>query len=355
MMKIRNRDDLPAGTRPPAAKECSARTGIRGLLLAALLAALILCAAPTASAGDAINVVTTIPDLADMAREIGRDLVSVKSITRGTEDMHMVPMKPSYLLMLNKADVLLEMGLDMEHAWLPDLLYNCRNDRIQPGAPGFVNCSDRIDPIEVPDTPNRIDGDMHPEGNPHFNTDPHNGRRTAVTVCDGLCRAHPEHAAAFRSNLDDYLKRFDRKLREWEVLARPLAGVKIVSYHKSWGYFAQTYGLDVVGEIELAPGVAPTPAHLAKLVRLIESEKVALIIKEHYYSDRYPRFLEEKTGVAVVTLPNMSGGSPQTAKYFDFIEHNIKTVLSALGKPVLSRQEIEKELEKMDAASGGGA
>jgi len=325
-------------------------------LLAVLLAALALTAAPAASAGgDTINVVTTIPDLADMAREIGRELVSVKSITMGTEDMHRIPMKPSYLLMLNKADVLLEMGLDMEHAWLPDLLYNCRNDRIQPGAPGFVNCSDRIDPIEVPDVPNRIYGDMHPEGNPHFNTDPHNGRRTAVTVCEGLCRAHPEHTEAFCRNRDDYLKRFDRKIVEWEVLARPLRGVKIVSYHKSWGYFAQTYGLDVVGEIELAPGVAPTPAHLVKLVRLIKSEGVALVIKEQYYSDRYPRFLNEKTGVEFVTLPNMSGGSAETEKYFDFIEHNIKTVLKALGKPVLSPQEIERELQKEETAGNGGS
>lgn len=315
-----------------------------------LLLASLLIAGAAASAADKVKVVTTIPDLADMARRIGGDLLEVKSLTKGTEDMHRIPMKPSYLLLLNKADVLLEMGLDMEHAWLPDLLYNCRNDRIQPGAPGFVNCSARVKPLEKPGSVTRADGNVHPEGNPHFNTDPANGRLTAVTICDGLCRACPEHAGTFRANLKVYLERFDRKLKEWEILARPLKGIKVVTYHRSWSYFVKRFGLEVVGEIEPQPGIAPTPRHLAKLVRRIKSEKAALIIKEQYFSKRYPDFLKSKTGIRVVTLPNMSGGRPEVEGYFKFIEHNIRKLLEACGKPVLSPEKIAAELEQNDGA-----
>ena len=322
---------------------------IRKLMPLIVLLNLCVAASPVAvgtpnPAADTIKVVTTIPDLADMVRAIGRDLVEVKSIAKGSEDMHSIPMKPSYLLLLNKADMLFEVGFDMEHAWLPDLLYNCRNEKIQPGAPGFVNCSARIEPVEVPGEPDRAEGDVHPEGNPHYNTDPASGRLTARTICDGLCGAYPDHASEFEANLMNFLVRFDRKLAEWEILARPLKGVKTITYHRSWSYFAARFGLDVRGEIEPKPGIAPTARHKAKLLRRIRDEKIELVIKEHYYSNKYPSFLEEKTGIKVVTLPNMSGGSPETEGYFNFIEHNIKSILRVLGKRVLTPEEIEKKL-----------
>ncbi len=315
------------------------------IVLIVLLAALGF-AGPTAAAADKIKVVTTIPDLADMVREIGRDLVEVKSIAKGSEDMHSIPMKPSYLLLLNKADMLFEVGFDMEHAWLPDLLYNCRNEKIQPGAPGFVNCSARITPMEVPDEANRADGDTHPEGNPHYNLDPRRGRLMAVTICDGLRRAYPASAKAFEANLTDYLARFDRKLAEWEILARPLKGVKVITYHRSWTYFAARFGLDVRAEIEPKPGIAPTARHVARLIGQIREEKIELVIKELYYSNKYPEFLREKTGIKVINLPNMSGGRPETEGYFNFVEHNIRAILRTLGKPIPTREEIEKELQK---------
>ena len=317
-----------------------------GFLLALLVLATLLPAGTAARLDERIKVVTTIPDLADMVKQIGGDFVEAKSIARGSEDMHAIPMKPSFLLLLNRADMLFEVGLDMEHSWLPDLLYNCRNERIQPGAPGFVNCSAQIRPLEKPDHADRGEGEIHPEGNPHYNTDPRRGRLMALTVCNGLCRAYPDKEPLFRRNLEAYLTLFDRKLKEWEILARPLKGVKVITYHRSWSYFAESFGLEVVGEIEPKPGIAPTPGHLVKLIRLIRAEKVPLIIKEQYYSKKYPDFLREKTGIAVATLPNMSGGRPEVTGYFNFIEHNIRTLLKALGKPALSPEEIEKELKK---------
>jgi ABC-type Zn uptake system ZnuABC Zn-binding protein ZnuA len=128
-----------------------------------------------------------------------------------------------------------------------------------------------------------------------------------------------------------------------------LKGTKVITYHRSWSYFVQRYGMEVAGEIEPKPGIAPTPGHLAKLVRLIEEQNVPIIIKEHYFSNRYPKFLSDKTGIKVLTLPNMSGGSPDVEGYFNFIDHNIKALLRALGKPVLSQEAIEKELQKAGA------
>jgi ABC-type Zn uptake system ZnuABC Zn-binding protein ZnuA len=290
---------------------------------------------PVLGEEERINVITTIPDLADMARNIGGDLVKVRSLTKGTEDLHLIPMKPSYLLILNKADMLIEMGLDAEHAWLPGLLYNCRNERIQPGAPGFINCSAGIRILEKFDDPDRSEGEIHPEGNPHYNVDPGNAPGMARTICAGLCRAYPQHASTFKGNLEAYLKILDAKLEEWRELAAPLKGVRIVTYHRSWSYFVKRFDMVVVGEIEPKPGIAPTAGHLARLIGKIRSEGAELIIKEPYYSNKYPELLEDKTGIPYVNLPNMSGGTTETKTYIDFIAHNIRTMLQALKKKSL--------------------
>ena len=305
---------------------------LRRPILSAVAALALAFPGAIAGAGEKIFVVTTIPDLADMAAAVGGDRVRVKSITRGTEDMHRIPMKPSYLILLNKADVLIEVGLSNEHAWLPALLYNCRNERIQPGSPGFINCSAGIRPLEKYADPSRREGEIHPEGNPHYNLDPENGIRMAETICVGLCRAYPDYAETFRANLKAYVNRLRAKIEEWKILARPLAGVKVVTYHRSWSYFVRRFGMQVVGEIEVKPGIAPTAAHLAKLIRKMKQEGARLIIKEPYYGDRVPKLLKDKTGVPYITLPNMSGGSPETATYIKLIDHNIRAILKALGK-----------------------
>ncbi len=307
-----------------------------------------LCAfyilSPIADCADEIFVVTTVPDLADMAGEVGGELVRVKSIAGGNEDMHSIPMKPSYLIMLNRADVLIEVGLDNEHAWLPDLLYNCRNDEIQPGAAGFINCSAGIEPLEKHSNPDRMEGMVHPEGNPHYNLDPGNAPQMVRTICEGLCRAYPGHANVFKKNRDAYIELLESRMREWEVLAQPLEGVKVVTYHRSWSYFVERFGIEVVGEIEPKPGIPPSARHLVRLIRSIEKEGAELVIREPYFTDRYPRLLEEKTGITCLTLPNMSGGTKETSTYIRLIDHNIKAMLKALGKPVATAKEISRAL-----------
>jgi zinc/manganese transport system substrate-binding protein len=202
-----------------------------------------------------------------------------------------------------------------------------------------VNCSARIQVLEAQKNPDRSEGDAHPEGNPHYNVDPANGRLMAATVCNGLCRAYPQHAERFKANLKTYVDLLEKKMKEWEEMAKSLKGVKVVTYHRSWSYFVKHFGMEVVGEIEPKPGIAPTAGHLAKLIRKIQKEGADLVIKEPYYSNRYPELLKEKTGIPFVNLPNMSGGREETATYIQFIEYNLKTVLKALGKPVPAIQE----------------
>ena len=302
--------------------------------IAILLAAITTVTAAPAAAGDEIRVVTTIPDLAFLAKAVGGDLITVKSVTRGNEDMHRVPMKPSLLLLLNRADLLVEMGLDNEHAWLPELLRTCRNDAIQPEAPGFVNCSSGIERMDVYERTGRDQGMIHPEGNPHYNLDPGNAGIIAGNICEGLCRIRPNDAKTFRKNLTLFEKRLAKRLARWEEMAKPLRGLKVVTYHRSWCYFARRFGIEVVGHIEPKPGIAPSAGHLARLIRTMKDEKVRLVIKETYFSDRYPRLLEEKTGVPFVSLPNMSGGSEATADYFKLFDHNLTALLEAVGRPV---------------------
>jgi ABC-type Zn uptake system ZnuABC Zn-binding protein ZnuA len=319
------------------------------------IAVLILCAVlfivPLSSGSeDPLSVVTTIPDLADMAQAVGGDRVKVKSITKGREDMHMIPMKPSYLLILNRADVLIEMGLDAEHAWLPELLYNCRNDAIQPGKPGFINCSAGIPVLERYVDPSRAEGEIHPDGKPHHNLDPENGLIMVRTICTGLCRVRPQDAPVFKANLKAYTDRLEARIRAWKKLAEPLRGVKVVTYHRSWSYFTKRFGLEVIGEVEPKPGIAPTAGHLARLIRSMKDQDARLVIKETYYSDKYPKLIQEKTGVPFLSLPNMSGGTEATATYIDLIDHNLKALLKALGEPVSPdpRPAQEEEGENRD-------
>jgi zinc/manganese transport system substrate-binding protein len=282
-------------------------------------------------AAQQIRVITTIPDLADITKQIGKELVSVESLTRGVEFMHAVPVKPSFVPKLNRADVLVAMGLDLESSWLPALLEPASNAKILPGQPGHIDCSVGVAVIDVPKSLDRSEGDVHPKGNPHYNLDPHNGRVIARNIADGLARSYPQHKAAFEKNLAAYNAELDKAIARWQSLAAPLKGTKFISYHSDWGYFANRYGLQQVGSIEAKPGIEPTPNHLIGLAQRMQQEKVSLIIYGPQ-SDRYPRQLAGQTGAGVVRLQTTGGGSAETDSYIKFLEYNLKTLLAALKK-----------------------
>ncbi|NIO11232.1 MAG: zinc ABC transporter solute-binding protein [Deltaproteobacteria bacterium] len=277
-----------------------------------------------------IRVVTTIPDLADMTKQIGKDLVRVESLAKGVENPHGVPMKPSFVPKLNRANLLVVMGLEYEFSWLPGLLEVASNRQILLGQPGYVDTSVGVTPIDVPTTFDRAEGDVHPSGNPHYNLDPVYGKLIARNIANGLVKNFPQHKKVFEKNLARYTGELDRWIDRWQQLAKPLKGVKYVSYHKSWGYFADRFGLAGVGTIELKPGIAPTPAHLVRLVRMMKEERVPLILFGPQ-SKRLPRRLASETGAKFLHLPIMAGSRSGVETYIKMIDYNVRSLVETMS------------------------
>jgi zinc/manganese transport system substrate-binding protein len=298
-----------------------------------ILFSLLLVAAclPGRAAADEekLKVVTTIPDLADMARNIGGERLDIHTLATGVEDIHAVPMKPSFAVLLNRADVLILIGLEMEHAFLPGLLEAARNPKIMRDTPGYIDTSVGITPLEVPQRIDRALGDQHPMGNPHVNLDPVRGKQIARAIADGLSRNDPDHAATYKANLDAYLAKLDEAIARWEKEAAPLKGKKLVSYHPDMLYFAERFGMEAVGIIELRAGVDPTPAHVAELEATMRQQKVDFVVRELQYPAGLAESVAQATGATLVELPVMTGGVPQAPDYIAFIDYNLQTMLHA--------------------------
>lgn len=284
----------------------------------------------TASA-QRIRVITTVPDLADMTKQIGKELVEVESLTRGVEFMHAVPVKPSFVPRLNRTEVLVVMGLDLESSWLPALLEVASNPKILPAQIGHIDCSVGVNAMEMPKTLDRAEGDVHPRGNPHYNLDPLNGRIIARNIAGGLARNFPQHKAAFERNLNEYVAELNQAIARWEAMAAPLKDVRIVAYHRDWSYFANRFGMQIIGSIETKPGIEPTPNHLVSLAQKMQQEKAQIIIYGPQ-SDRFPRQLAQQTGATVVRLQSTAGALPDTDTYIKFIDYNLRSLLGALKK-----------------------
>lgn len=279
----------------------------------------------------AIRVITTVPDLADMTKQIGKELVEVESLTKGVEYMHAVPVKPSFVPKLNRADLLILIGLDLEITWLPALLEVASNSKILPGQSGYVDSSVGVSVLEASRLLDRSEGDVHPKGNPHYNLDPVNGKIMAQNIAAALSRNFPQHRRVFESNLKNYIGELDRWIARWEEQASPLRGAKIVTYHLEWSYFAKRFGLEWLGTIESKPGIEPTPNHLIALAEKMKQEKAQLIIYGAQ-SDRFPRQLASQTGAKVLRLQTIAGARPETDTYIKFIDHNVRNLLAALKK-----------------------
>jgi len=300
------------------------RSRFCGLILAAAF-----LASDAAHAEEKIYIVTSLPDLADIAARIGGDLVTVESLAKGIEDPHGVPIKPSFVPKLNRAQVLIVMGLEYEHSWIPALVTESRNSKIVKGNSGYIDVSLKVTPKEVPTDLSRAKGELHPAGNPHFNLDPEGGRLIAQTIAEGLTLNFPQHRATFEANLKVFLAQLNAKIRDWEILARPLHGVKFISYHQDFTYFADRFGMDYVGTIELKPGIEPTASHLVELMQNMKTVGAKIVLREPHFSEKVPNQIAAQVGGLVVKLPIMVGGSPEVKTYFDLIEYNIRELLKA--------------------------
>jgi ABC-type Zn uptake system ZnuABC Zn-binding protein ZnuA len=292
---------------------------------------LALFTRPTASAAKTY-VVTTTPDLAAIARDVGGDKMEAESLAVGTQDPHFADPKPSFILKLNRADLYVKRGLELEIGWAPVLENGARNAKILLDGPGYVDASVGITPLEVPGgTVSRAMGDVHPYGNPHYQLDPANAKIIARNIVSGLTRVDPADQVYFEQRLAEFDKRVDEKLAGWLQLMAPYRGTKVVTYHKSWDYFAERFGLDIIGTMEPKPGVPPSPAHLAQLITLMQAQHCKLVIKEPFYPENLTRVVAEKTGATVLTLPESPGGASGTDDYFSFIDYNVKQVAAALA------------------------
>jgi len=295
-----------------------------------LLLAVLTMALPAHAAK--IQVVASLTDLADLARNVGADLVDVHSLATGVEDTHGVPMKPSFVPLLNRADLIVLVGFDCEHAFLPALLEASKNPRIQYGKSGYVDCSKDIAPVDVPKSTDHSEGDVHPYGNPHYMLDPVLAKTAVQNIYKSLVAFAPQHEADFTRNRDAYIAKLDAKIAEWEKEAVPLKGVAFVSYHEHWPYFAERFGMKYFGTIELRPGIDPTARHIEDLISSMKAQHVPIVVREPQFPEKVPRLIAEQTGATLVKLPIMPGGVTGTGTYIEMMDYIIKTMVAAVKK-----------------------
>jgi zinc/manganese transport system substrate-binding protein len=306
------------------------QTRIAALAAAFALFAALVIPAPSSAAGP-LQVMTATSDIAALAQEIGGDKVTVESIARGYQDPHFVEAKPSFLLKLRKTDLLMVVGLELEIGWLPPLITQSTNPKIQVGGPGYFDASRFAQILEMPTGQvTRAEGDVHPLGNPHYWLDPQNGLRIAKGIQDKLSQMRPSDAAYFAqrySAFEQHLKQADQK---WLAEMKPYAGRKIVTYHRSWPNFAKHFNLNVIGYVEPRPGIPPSPQHTVELIKQMKSDNVKIIAVEPYFDLKTPNAIARETGGQVVVLIPSVGGEKEITDYFKLFDYDIAKLKQAL-------------------------
>ena len=276
----------------------------------AALAAVTLAGTASIAEGK-VRVVASSTNLASIAEFVGGSHVEVTSIARGRADPHFVEVLPSYMIKVKRARLYLKVGLDLDR-WADHIIDGSRNSKLL-----IVDCSRGIIPLNVPT--GRVDasmGDVHPGGNPHYWLDPRNGEIMAETIFDALSRVDADHLDDYRAGLDRFRSMLAAKEQEWSLLADPLRGLEIVTYHDTWPYFSRAFGIEVVGFVEPKPGIEPSPSHTAQIVELIKSRNIRIIGMEPYYSTRTPESIARSTGARIVPLPPSVGGAEGADDYF---------------------------------------
>lgn len=280
-----------------------------------------------------LRVCATVPDLGDLAREIGGDEVVVTVFARGPEDPHFVDARPGLVKALSQADLYLEIGLELEIGYAPVLLQGARNPRVLPGAPGHFTAADGVEKLDVPTAPvDRSMGDVHPGGSPHFLLDPMIGREVADRLCAKLVELRPDRASYFEQRRDDFHRRLDERMAGWRARLAPFAGAAFVADHNLWSYFAKRFGLECFGLLEPKPGLAPTTRHLADVVRRMNDRDVRVLVSSPYFDPRHARFVAERTGATVVKLAHQVGALPGTATYLDLVDFNVQSLAEGLKR-----------------------
>jgi len=281
----------------------------------------------------AVRVVASIPTLGSFAKEVGGDRVEVVSLGKGYQDPHFVEPKPSLMVQLNKADLLVYVGLDLEIGWLPPLVLGSRNPKIQNGELGSLDCSKSIPVVDVPATKvDRSMGDIHPQGNPHYWIPPANAKILAKEIATRLGQIDPEGAATYQKRLADFQSRVDEAEKSWQPLIAKVRGQKVATYHKSWTYVSAWLGLTEVGYLEPKPGIPPDPQHLLNLIQTMRAEKAKLLLVEDFYNRNTAQLVATKAGAKMLTLPTDVGATPEIKDWFGLVKAILTQTAGATEK-----------------------
>ncbi len=291
--------------------------------------AALLAAAPALAT---VQVVTSLQDFASIADSIGGKRVQTFALARGYQDPHFVEPKPSFVLKLSRADLLIVAGLELEIGYLPPLIDQSRNDRIRPGAPGYLDASIGCDILEKPTgTVTRAMGDVHPFGNPHFWLDPENGRVIARAITERLSKIDPAGAPEYKANLASFEAKLAEGEKRWDAELGPYAGTEVVTYHNSWPNFLKRFKLVAAGYVEPKPGIPPSPSHTVELINMMIEKKIPIILMEPYFDQKTPKAVADKTGATLLTFIPSVGGVPEAKDYVSLFDYDVKLLAGALA------------------------
>jgi zinc/manganese transport system substrate-binding protein len=279
----------------------------------------------------ALKVITTTSDLASLAGEVGGDKITVESLAKGYQDPHFVEAKPSFILKLHGADLLIAVGRELEIGWLPPLITQARNAKVQPGGAGYLDASLTARILDIPTGQiTRAMGDVHPSGNPHYWLDPENGKRIAKAIAAKLSAMDSANAAYYKQREEDFDRRLDAADKRWQAEMAPYRGVKVVTYHRSWPNFADHFGLDAIGYVEPKPGIPPSPQHTIDLMKAMRDQNVRIIIVEPYFDAKTPNSIARETGAKVLVMPPSVGGIPEASDYIKLFDTDIRMLVDAI-------------------------
>ncbi len=281
-----------------------------------------------------INVVATTQDIASIVKEVGGPLVKVNVIAKGYQDPHVIEAKPSFMLKVNRADLLVYQGLELEVGWLPMLIQGGRNKNVLPGRSGHLDVSSVITPMEIPvGEVDRSMGDVHPLGNPHYHLDPGNGLLMADIISDRLTQLDPANASAYKTNLENFSKRLKDKIMAWKTRMEKFQGMKVITYHASWSYLLRFLSIESAGTIENRPGIPASGRHLSELATIMKQTNIKIILQANYFEKEYSNLLAGKTNGEVVVLPVSVGGVEDAGDYialFDILINKLENTFSKI-------------------------
>jgi zinc/manganese transport system substrate-binding protein len=300
---------------------------MKSILKFLIASSLSIAALPAAAA---LNVFVCEPEWGALTQELAGDKASVYSATTALQDVHRVEARPSLIARARSADMLICSGSELEVGWLPLLLTQSGNAKIQPGSAGYLEASQFVPKLEIPKVVDRALGDVHPSGNPHIHLDPRNIARVADALAERLVQLDPADADAFKARANSFRERWRAAMSRWEKEAARLKGVPVVVYHKDMSYFINWAGMREAGSLEPKPGLPPTPTHLAELVERMKREPAKVIVYSAYNSPRAAEFLSERTGIPAVMLPFTVGGTDKARDLFGLFDDTIGRLLATV-------------------------